>query len=245
MRVFKMAGLLVGILSPLAHAQPLRFVDGLPGTFVDITNTGTALDLADEGWRRVTTSVGNAVFPAGQLVVHNNGGIGFAIPPGEETLSPLNQPIPSNDAFNGNQALLCFWDDIGNDIGIGNVYFAETPEMAIIQWQTRQFHDSSDTVTLQVQLPAAGSIALRATPVYARFLYADVLQPRADGGGSATIGYQDGAAGFNDTQWSFNQPSAVVNGTVLSLTIPEPASGGFLVALVGGVLARRRHTQAR
>ncbi len=68
-------------------------------------------------------------------------------------------------------------------------------------------------------------------------IYADVEQPRADGGGSATIGYQDGGAGFNSVEWSFNTSGAVSNGTVLSL-IPEPTS--LLLVIIGGLAAGRR-----
>ena len=64
--------------------------------------------------------------------------------------------------------------------------------------------------TFQVQVPSSG-------PALARFVYADVQQPRAGGGASATIGYQ--AGGFAvDVQWGLNIPGAVSDGTVLTLT---------------------------
>ena len=43
----------------------------------------------------------------------------------------------------------------------------------------------------------------------------------AGAGASATIGYQDGNAGFGDVQFSFGSAGAVSNGSVLSLLI-EP-----------------------
>ena len=52
----------------------------------------------------------------------------------------------------------------------------------------------------------------------------DILQPRPNGGASATIGYQaDGIE--NDVQWSFNTAS-VSDGTVLSLVSAGPTNIG-------------------
>ena len=104
-----------------------------------------------------------------------------------------------------------------------------------LQWDGKQFTDSTDTVTFQLQIFEG---VRGGNPIYAQMIYADVEQPRADGGGSATIGYQDGGAGFNSVQWSFNLSGAVSNGTVLSL-IPEPASLA-LIAIGAWVSHRRR-----
>ena len=46
-----------------------------PSLFVDISGTGTALNLADDGEATITTTVGNAIFPSGATTVANNGGI--------------------------------------------------------------------------------------------------------------------------------------------------------------------------
>ena len=217
----------------LASAQTLEIVDDLPGEFIDITELGAeALHLSGDLSAEITTSIGNAVFPAGRVVVGNNGGLGFDPP--DDFLAPLNQEIPSDTAFGGGQGGLVFWDDIGNDVG--DPYWLELGDRVIIQWHDSHFEGSEDTARFQIQIFDLGAPAPEL--IYAQFIYDDIEQPRPGGGASATIGYQDGGAGFNDVQWSFNSPDAVWDGAVLSV-IPEPST----VVLLGlGTLAlvRRR-----
>lgn len=213
-----------------ASAQSLSIVDDLPGVFEDISGTGTPLNLSGNLEAVINTTIGNLVFPAGRVVVGNNGGVGFD--PLDDNLAPDNEPIPSINAFGGSQAALPLWDNIGNDIG--DVYWAEQLDTLIIQWHDHRFEGSQDTSRFQLKI-----FELAPTPntIYAQFIYADIEQPRAGGGASATIGYQDGGAGFNDVQWSFNTAGAVANGTVLSI-VPEPSS--VVLLLVGALRFLRR-----
>ena len=77
------------------------------------------------------------------------------------------------------------------------------------------FFGSQDTATFQMQVHGSGS------PL-ASFLYRDIESARANGGGSATIGYQAGGAHGHDEQFSFNTAGSVSNGTIMSL-VPEQA----------------------
>ncbi|HUU98939.1 MAG TPA: PEP-CTERM sorting domain-containing protein [Phycisphaerae bacterium] len=216
----------------LASAQTLEIVDDLPGEFIDITELGAeALHLSGDLSAEITTSIGNAVFPAGRVVVGNNGGLGFDPP--VDFLAPLNEEIPSGNAFGGGQGGLVFWDDIGNDVG--DPYWLELDDRVIVQWHDSHFEGSEDTARFQIQIFAD---VLTPQPIYAQFIYDDIEQPRPGGGASATIGYQDGGAGFNDVQWSFNTPDAVWDGAVLSV-IPEPSTV-VLVGFGGLTLIRRR-----
>ena len=184
--------------------------DDLPGTFVDISGTGTALNLADDGEVDIPTTVGNALLAAGTARVGSNGGVRFD---GAGTqLGFTNLPLPSVDVFNGGQALLPFWDDV-NTVGgtVGNVYWQEIGNTLYVQWDDVGFFlDAVNRATFQLQVHASG-------PAYAQFLYTDVENVRAAGGGSATIGYQAGATGTNTVQYSLDAPAAVRNGTVLSV----------------------------
>lgn len=228
----------VGITST-ASAQ-LIIVDDLPGEFIDISQTGLPLDLGNDASIEIITAIGNTIFPSGSVIVGNNGGLGFD--PVDPTLPPENEAIPTNNGFGGSQSAFIFWDDIGNDIGFGdlftgNVFWEEQGGTLIVQWHDRGFDDGKgpDTSRFQIQIfdtPGGPN------PIFAQFLYDDIEQPRPGGGASATIGYQDGNAGFNDFQWSFNTPGAVQNGTVLSIMLPEPTS--FALLAVAGMMARRR-----
>lgn len=226
---------MVLVVSGSAMAQALVFRTDLPGTFTDISATGNDLGLGDEDETAFMSAIGNSVLPAGRVVVGNNGGIAFGTP-GSDDLGPVNGTIPNLNAFAGGQCILPFWDDIGNDVG--HVYSAETGGVLIIQWENREFADDPGGDTCRFQVKIFDNENGRGPPIYAQLIYTDIEQPRPDGGVSATVGYQDGGAGFNDVQWSFNQSGAVSNGMVLSL-VPEPTTV-VMLGLGGLLLARRR-----
>jgi hypothetical protein len=225
---FATLALLAG--STFCAAAQLTIVNTLPGTYRDISATGTRIPLGDNDSATISLPFGNDVFPAGDVVVSNNGGIAFGTPP-DLNLDPTNQPIPSNAAFGGGQSALPYWDDIGDTIG--GVFYEVMSDRYVVQWDRKPI-GRGDTVTFQLQIfkDAVGS-----PPIYAQYLYADIQAPAAGGGASATIGYQNDSAPFNDVQWSYNVPGAVADGTVLSL-IPEPASLTLLA--IGAFVGRRR-----
>ncbi len=261
-------GLLFG-LTGVAKAQPLTIVNNQLGAFVDISVTGTALNLNDDDEAVIVTAIGNAVFPAGSVVVANNGGLAFPSVAGQNDLAPLNAAIPSATAFNGRQSALAYWDDLkGEDYNTsctlplrggknGNVFWKVTGTTLIVQWNERPVVATiadSDTlansvcelVTFQIQI--FGGVVPGPGAIYAQFIYQDIQQPIPNGGASATIGYQNGASDSNDVQWSFNTAGAVSNGMVLSLvdanSIPAVSDVGnvalVLLFLMAGIFVFRR-----
>ena len=85
--------------APLAYGQQLHIVDNLPGFFEDIS-ASTPFSLGNDEEVEVGTTIGNVVFPAGTVVVADNGGVAFQNPPSTD-LAPVNEPIPSASAFSG------------------------------------------------------------------------------------------------------------------------------------------------
>jgi hypothetical protein len=204
-----------------APPPSLTMVDNLPGTWIDISATGTALDLTDDGADDIWTNTGNSLFAAGTTRVGSNGCVRFA--GAGQTLAFMNAAIPAAGVFSlDSQSLLGFWDDIDTQSGVvGNIYWQETQGRLIVQWQAAGFFSApaTETITFQIQVPGG------AGDVKAQLLYQDVAGVRADNGGSATIGYQAGSVfNHNDVQWSFNTAGSVTNGTVLSLVMG--AGGG-------------------
>jgi hypothetical protein len=228
-----------------ARGQGLFLVDDAQGSFIDISGTGTSLGLSGDEEAVIFTSVGNSAFPAGRVVIANNGGISFD--PVITELEPVNQPIPSDAAFGGARAVLPFWDDVGNDIG--DVFWEERDGvLLIIQWHNHRFEDSEDTSRFQIQIFGESSTdGMPGDPGpinFGQLIYDDIEQPRAGGGASATIGYQRGnALEFPDIQWSFDTPGAVSDGTVLTFFSPEP--GSLALLMIGGVLLTRGHQRHR
>jgi hypothetical protein len=226
---------LVGNLTYVLGGTPLpppptpidvAIVDCLPGSWIDISATGTALNLLDDDAIDIPTTVGNALLAAGVARVGSNGAIRFdGLFP---TLSGVNAALPST-AFLSDQALFPFWDDIDTVTGtVGNIYWQEVGGTLVVQWENVGFFtDAVNRATFQVQVHSTG-------PAFAQFLYEDVEQPRADGGGSATIGYQNGfGPGGNHVQYAFSAHYAVRNGAVLSL-VDRMATSVFITDSVPG-----------
>lgn len=196
----------------------------ISGSFTDISSTGTALNLSDDGHVAITTTIGNAVFPSGRVVVANNGGIGFGSPPSDCLLKNQGACISSTRAFGGGQALLAGWDDEGDSSG--NVFYDVVGGAAIYQWHNLPVGGGA---TVRFQIKIFGPNAIN-PPGYAQFIYADIEQPPMSGGAIATIGYQDGGVGFGNLQWSCNSSGSVSNGTVLTFAqasdVELPPGGG-------------------
>ena len=224
------AALLALAICGTATAGGLSIVDNIGGTWIDISGSGLPLNLSDDGEVNFMTAIGNSVFAAGIIRIGSNGAVRFG---GVGTqLGFTNAPIPSSALFSlTSQSLAVFWDDINTSGGAnGNIYVEDVGGTLVIQWQDVDFFGGGlDTTTFQIQVNSSGHLA--------QFLYLDVEDARAGGGVSATIGYQDGLAGFNDFQWSFNMGAAVSNGTVLTLV---PAPGAMALLGLGGLVARRR-----
>ncbi len=241
---------MLGTSSTESLAQSMVVVDDVPGSFVDISSS-QPLVIGDDEEIEIGTTIGNFVFPPGVIVVANNGGVAFRDPPSND-LAPVNQPIPSSAAFGGGQAVLVYWDDL--DDKDGDVFLVQEKGRLIVQWHNRPLvANPTGTVRFQLQIHEDPG----PSGVVAQLIFADIEQTGAEGGLSATIGYQDGGAGFGNAQWSFNTPSAVTDGRVLSLVVseqqgnPVPAASGWamiitsVVILTVGTLFIRRHLDTR
>ena len=195
------------------------FVDSLePGgacstTYVDISTTGTALALADEGTTTVTLPFSFTFYGAvsSDLRVGNNGGILFNSTAG--AVSFINQALPANLPA---PAMLPFWDDLDDETG--SVYYevrGTAPDReAVIAWVDRPHFNGVGAVTFEVIL-YEGTNEID-------FVYQDVDFGDAtfDNGASATVGIQ----GNNTTalQYSFNTP-ALSSGLAICFTAPPPS----------------------
>jgi len=195
--------------------------------FVDIAAAGTPLNLSDDGTATVTMPFAPAAFDTARVRISNNGGVGLG---GSVVLSNPNRTLPHLDAFNGDEALLVFWDDLHELTG--NVYYqtiGSTPNQTfIVQWDDlEQFNLADGTldgneVTFQIQIfesPVGG--------VVAQYLYADTnfFNATYNDGRSATVGYQRSPT--SAIQWSFNAAGAVNPSVVISLLAGDRNSNGL------------------
>lgn len=205
-------GLLACLTGPIVASQ--RWVDSLPGEFVDIRATGASVAPSNDGEFEITTTVGNSLFPAGTVRISANGGARFGPSTGSNLdLPPVNGALPSSAAFGGSQALLPYWDDYISTLGLfvfGSIQHQEIDGVLYIQWTNVRLQSAlvQDRMTFQLQVPSTGM-------VFARFVYLDVAG--SPGGGlGATIGYQ-GPSLADTAQYSLDANHAVDDGTVLSL----------------------------
>jgi hypothetical protein len=204
------------VLSIVDDPNDVLVTDTLPGTAIDLAGNGTALDLADEEARDVTTGIVSPLLQFGVVRVGSNGGVRLG---GTGTTLPRdNAPIPAPAAFGGGRALLGFWDDLNSGGGaFGQVYVRELSERLVVHWRDVGFaQNTASRVDFQAQL-------FRGRPLVAQLLYTDVEGARAARGASATIGYQSGSMSGH-VPYSFNTPS-VSNGTVLSFLHVEDLPG--------------------
>lgn len=176
-----------------------RVDDSASYNFQDVSGTGTALGLADDGEANVTLPFTFEFFGvrSNQIRVGNNGGILYDSASGE--LPFFNDPLPTTDFEMG---ILPFWDDI--DADTGDVYYdtlgVAPNRMFVVQWHDRpHFPNSADHVTFQAILYEGSNEIL--------FQYQDVNFSNAiwDNGASATIGLQQSSTLAR--QYTFNQAS--------------------------------------
>jgi hypothetical protein len=196
-------------LSSTALAQ-YSLSTAIPGTFTDISTTGTFLGGGDDASFPTTVSaaVANAFFTAGTLNVCTNGHCGYAV-----DTQYTNAPVPTASFYAGNKAFAAFWDDLITNVGGAGVYAQTIGSTLIIQWNAMDHYSSSpSTGTLQLQIFGGGT---GPSGALAQVIYQDVdFGDANNNGASATIGFQTN--GTTGIQFSFNTAS-VQNGTVLSL----------------------------
>lgn len=201
---------------------PLQLVrSNASAAFIDISSTGTALNLTDDGEATVTTTIGNSLFPAGSVTIGNNGGI---VAGSGKDLDYANTNLP-NAALG--TALLPFWDDLDSDYG--NVYWQQLTiggiGALVVQWQNRPHYNSQASgATFQVQIFASG-------PSLARLAYKDVVfgsQP-VDNGASATIGVQ--LSNSSALQYSYNAASIANDAVIDILQATNPDIDQFTIDL--------------
>ncbi len=200
--------------------------------FEDISGTGTALNLTDDGTAPVTIPFAAALYGTSSpnVVIGNNGGVVFGSTTG--TVAFTNAALPA--ALTPPLRIFPFWDDL--DAESGNVYH-ETRGTApnrrfIVQWHDRPHFNGAtnptNTVTFQLILTEGSPDIL--------FQYLDVnfgvaSNPEWDNGGSATVGLNQNATSAN--QFSFNTPSLANNMAIRwsPSAPPQTASDSDLAAV--------------
>ncbi len=178
--------------------------------FEDVSGTGTALGLADDGEGNIQMPFDfgffGTVYPAPvDLRVGNNGGILFD--------ATVGDVIAGNAALvaGGARAVFPFWDDLDDETGdvFWEVLGSAPDRRLIVQWHERPHYNGIGAATFQVVFYEATSEIV--------FVYDDVEFGDAafDFGASATVGLQGPLA----VQYSFNTPS-LSNGMCISF-VPD------------------------
>ena len=207
-------------------------VGGPVFAFEDISTTGTALNLSDDGTAAVTIPFDAELYGVSSpnVVVGNNGGVIFGSTTG--TLGFTNAALPS--ALTPPLRIYPFWDDF--DAETGNVYH-ETRGTApnrrfIVQWHDRPHFNGAtnptNTATFQLILTEGSPDILFQ---YLDVVFGVVANPEWDNGGSATIGLNQNATSAN--QFSFNTASLENNFAIRwsPSAPPQEASDSDLAAV--------------
>jgi len=196
--------------------QPYTAPTAGSSTWID-TSGGTTLALGDES--EIQTSIGFS-FPYyhqawSQVYVTDNGYIMFTSP----SVEYENASIPESGAPNGIIAPL--WDDFNPDGGgtIRCITVGNAPDrICAIEWNAVPHYNYGGALTFEILLHESGLI---------QFQYG-AMSGTAANGASATIGIEN-YEGTGGVQHSFNQGSAVANGTCLTFdTAPEDSDADGL-----------------
>ncbi|WP_299767617.1 T9SS type A sorting domain-containing protein [uncultured Dokdonia sp.] len=190
--------LLVFVLCSYVASYGQLMVDDTDTTpFEDISATGTALGLTDDGEE-------NIVIPfefnldgqvSSDLRIGNNGGILYGVTEGD--LFAGNLPLDGQSP-----RIVPFWDDFDDETG--DVYWevrgTEPARRVIIQWEDRPHFPGQTEID-----PATFQVVLFETTNDILFVYEDVLfdDPDFDNGQSATIGVVSETTVY---QYAFNDP---------------------------------------
>jgi|GEM_PF-2294776 len=212
------------------------FDDTQPAAFVDITATGTGLNLSDDGTIGITSPFPFTFYGVSStnLCVGNNGVLVFGTSSCSVTYT--NTPLPGSF---GGAAIAPFWDDLFQPSG--NVYWqvlgAAPNRTLVVEWDRAHYNigsESSDRVQVEVILGENGSLS---------FQYQDLLfgTPNTwDNAVSATIGLHN-ADGSIVNQYSFDTvlphpaPSSIAwtAGTATILTASASVSLDVGAPLIG------------
>lgn len=217
----------------------LDIVNTMSGNFMDISATGTPLNLSDDGQVTLFSGINSTIFGTNVVTISNNMAVGFGNAAAAGTAAPTNTTLPTNTLFGGNQAVAVLWDNPGPGTGgVSGVFYQEFADMYVIQWNMLPKGEEGSTATVELQVFGGSA---RRGEVFAQWLFQDVEQAGVRNFG--TVGYQSGIdSQFNDILYSIDQRNLelIRNGTVLTLTTAVPAPGALLV-LAGLVpLSRRR-----
>jgi hypothetical protein len=188
--------------------------DACATAFEDISATGTALGLTDDGEANIQMPFDFGFFGTMytaplDLRVGNNGGILLNATAGD--IAGGNASVPSGTTM----AIFPFWDDIDDETG--DVYWevlgTAPNRRLVVQWNARPHYNNIGDMTFQAVLyETTGEIT---------YVYSDVDcgDPLYSSGASATIGLQDMTTAMRGQAYSFDTAS-LTTVTCINLT-PE------------------------
>src|SRR5262249_6391234 len=111
-----LSALAVGLIAVAANAQVT--IGPGSGSFVDISGTGTAIiGAGDDSAHQFTSTVGNDLLPAGNVIVTSNGYVAstasgpFASYFGNGSIGPTSDATLTGYAV-GDRVVCPFWDDL-------------------------------------------------------------------------------------------------------------------------------------
>jgi len=209
------------------------------GSFVDISGSGTTLDLADDGSANVTMPFAFDFYgiPSDRLCINNNGFVLFQT---DEPCVGYSQDASIPTVFRA-PAIMPFWDDLYTG---GNVYYATLGtapnRQFIVEWYQKNHYDdgASDPggVTFEVLFDeATDAISFE----YLDTQFGNAGHPEWDNGGSATAGldydgYLTYSFGFHsatlvdDSARDF-QPIAITRAEALATATVDVAAPAVVV----------------
>jgi hypothetical protein len=235
------------LLTAVAGAQ--HWVSDIPGNFVDLSTTGGTLlaGTSDDSEVSIVTTVGNAMFPAGNLRVGNNGAVanfGGVAATGDVGLTNVSLAtgttlIPVGFPTGTIAALAPYWDDLDTlTAGGTEIWWQELGGILAIMWKNESHYPDAVGAVVSFEMIVYGSPVNPCDPrvqfVYQRSAFGGT-HAAYDNGAGATIGYVAGTlgGGLVNAEWS-NNSASVSAGSVLSLVDGPTVPFGAVLTSPGG-----------
>ncbi|BAU63068.1 hypothetical protein STA3757_04230 [Stanieria sp. NIES-3757] len=174
--------------------------EGIPFNWVDISTTGTKLNLGDENYAEVALPFNFSFYGEeyNSVKISSNGYLTF----GKDATNYYNSWLPSSS--DANNLIAPFWDDLNPNVG-GSIYYYYNPteEQFIVQYQDVPRYEVEGSLTFQTILNSDGTIVYQYDNLNATLNSATIGLENADGTKATQVAYNENYLS-NDLAISFS-----------------------------------------
>jgi beta propeller repeat protein len=188
---------------------------GIPFKWVDISTTGTKLNLGDDDYTEVALPFNFSFYGEeyNSVKISSNGYLTF----GNDATNYYNSWLPSS--YDANNLIAPFWDDLSPNVG-GSIYYYYNPteEQFIVQYQDVPRYEVEGSLTFQTILNSDGTLVYQYDDLNATLNSATIGLENSDGTKGTQVAYNQNYLN-NDLAISFSPVISPKNYTVHEVSL--------------------------